>query len=117
MPHASAPHVSVWKRFAVLAVLLTVSACGAEQDVTVIKLGHALATDHPVHRAMEFMAERLKEEVGAGSADQARHAFLLTFSRPPTAAELRDSTALIDDHDLVTLCRALINSNEFLFIP
>ena len=59
MPHAPVPHVPFWKRFAVLTALLAVSACGAEQDVTVIKLGHALATDHPVHRAMEFMAERL----------------------------------------------------------
>ena len=76
-----------------------------------------LFNSHFVIQQAEFMAERLKEDVGAGSADQARHAFLLTFSRPPTAAELRDSVALIDDHDLVTLCRALMNSNEFLFIP
>ena len=64
MPHAPVPHVPFWKRFAVLTALLAVSACGAEQDVTVIKLGHALATDHPVHRAMVFMAERLAEESG-----------------------------------------------------
>lgn len=39
-------------------------ACGAEQDVTVIKLGHALDTEHPVHKAMVHMAARLAEESG-----------------------------------------------------
>ena len=41
----------------------------------------------------------------------------LAFSRPPEVAELEDCVALIEGHGLVTLCRALINSNEFLFIP
>ena len=53
----------IWKRFGLLAVL-ALAGCAVEQDTTVIKLGHALDTDHPVHRAMEFMAERLVEESG-----------------------------------------------------
>ena len=64
MPRPSSTVRAVWKRFALLAGLLALSACGAEQDVTVIKLGHALDTEHPVHKAMEFMAERLAEESG-----------------------------------------------------
>lgn len=64
MPHDTSPSISTWKRFALLAALLAVSACGVEQDVTVIKLGHALDTEHPVHRAMVVMAERLAEESG-----------------------------------------------------
>ncbi len=65
----------------------------------------------------EFMAARVQEEAGANTADQVRHAFLLTFSRPPEAGELEDSVSLVEENGLVTFCRALINSNEFLFIP
>ncbi|MDP7204081.1 MAG: DUF1553 domain-containing protein, partial [Pirellulaceae bacterium] len=65
----------------------------------------------------EFMAARIHDEAGANTADQARHAFLLAFSRPPEAGELEDSVSLVKENGLVTFCRALINSNEFLFIP
>jgi len=37
-------------------------SCEKEKDVTVIKLGHGLSISHPVHKAMEFMAVRLKEK-------------------------------------------------------
>lgn len=56
------------KRFWPVALLALVVAvlggCDDGQDVTVIKLGHALDTSHPVHEAMVFMAERLAEESG-----------------------------------------------------
>ena len=65
----------------------------------------------------EFMAARIEGEAGENTADQARHAFLLAFSRPPEAGELEDSVSLVEENGLVTFCRALMNSNEFLFIP
>ncbi len=51
---------ALWTSLAVLVL----SGCGAERDVTAIKLGHALDTSHPVHLAMEFMAERLAAKSG-----------------------------------------------------
>lgn len=36
--------------------------CAAKSDVTIIKLGHGLDPTHPVHKAMEFMAEKVKEK-------------------------------------------------------
>jgi tripartite ATP-independent transporter DctP family solute receptor len=39
-------------------------ACGRGSDVTVIKLAHGLDPTHPVHHAMEFMAEHLAQESG-----------------------------------------------------
>ncbi|PAP75386.1 TRAP transporter substrate-binding protein [Rubrivirga marina] len=49
---------SVWKRFSlVLAVAL--AGCAEESDVRVIRLGHALDTEHPVHLGMEAMAATL----------------------------------------------------------
>jgi tripartite ATP-independent transporter DctP family solute receptor len=44
--------------------LLVLAACSGGEDVTTIKLGHALDTSHPVHEAMEFMARRLAEKSG-----------------------------------------------------
>lgn len=45
-----------------LAALLT--ACGGHQDTTVLKLAHALDTQHPVHKAIVYMAERLEHHSG-----------------------------------------------------
>jgi tripartite ATP-independent transporter DctP family solute receptor len=42
------------------------SSTGAGSAQIVLKLGHALDTNHPVHKGMEFMKERL-EELSAGS--------------------------------------------------
>lgn len=40
------------------------SGCGSRDDVTVLKLAHALDTNHSVHKGMVHMAERLAEYSG-----------------------------------------------------
>ena len=45
-----------------------------------------------------------------------RLAFELAYSRRPSEEELNDSVALIEAHGLEAFCRALLNSNEFLFL-
>src|SRR5680860_1799531 len=45
-----------------ILLLFSLMACGKEKDVTVIKLGHGLDVSHSVHKAMVFMADRLKEK-------------------------------------------------------
>jgi tripartite ATP-independent transporter DctP family solute receptor len=40
------------------------SACSKQQDVKVIKLAHGLSQQHSVHKAMEFMAQRVREKSG-----------------------------------------------------
>ncbi len=47
-----------------ISLVLSLSGCSKKSDVTVIKMGHALDTEHPVHKAMLFMAEKLKEKSG-----------------------------------------------------
>lgn len=47
-----------------LSFFLLLPGCGARSDVTVVKLGHGLDTNHPVHHAMVFMQERLAEKSG-----------------------------------------------------
>ena len=44
-------------------------------------------------------------------------AYLLALGREPTPDELADAAAVVREFGLATLCRALFNSNEFLFIP
>jgi tripartite ATP-independent transporter DctP family solute receptor len=46
----------------VAVALVAGSGCRAEDDQTVIKLGHGMDISHPVHRAMVFMAERVAEK-------------------------------------------------------
>lgn len=41
---------------------LLLVGCDVDEDVTVIKLGHGWDASHPVHKAMEFMNERLMEK-------------------------------------------------------
>jgi hypothetical protein len=66
-------------------------------------------------QAKDF-AERLQREAGKASADQVRLAFRLAFGREPDAAELQDAAAFVEHTGLAEFCRALLNSNEFLFI-
>ncbi len=37
------------------------ASCSSEQEHTVLKMGHALPTDHPVHEAIVFFANRVAE--------------------------------------------------------
>lgn len=39
-------------------IFLMLPGCGSENDVVTLKMAHGLATNHPVHKAMEFMAEK-----------------------------------------------------------
>ena len=43
------------------AVVLIISGCGNNSGVTNLKLAHGLATSHPVHQGMEYMAEKAFE--------------------------------------------------------
>jgi tripartite ATP-independent transporter DctP family solute receptor len=54
------------KTFIILNLILlsALLSCRPEGDVKVVKLGHALPVSHPVHEAMQFMAERLAEKSG-----------------------------------------------------
>lgn len=64
-------------------------------------------------------AARVKRELhDANDADaQVRRAYQLALSRDPTKDEASDAASIIHEHGLATLCRALFNSNEFLFVP
>lgn len=54
----------VGKAVLLMLSLFTFFSCGKLQDHRTLKLAHGLPTDHPVHKAMEFMAKRCKEISG-----------------------------------------------------
>jgi hypothetical protein len=63
------------------------------------------------------LARRVRHEAGSLPQDQVQRAFLLTLSRHATTAEVQEALEALRGQDLEVLCRALLNSNEFLFIP
>ncbi|QXD14450.1 TRAP transporter substrate-binding protein [Rhodocaloribacter litoris] len=52
------------RRFLLLVLIFVLAGCSGRTGVRVIKLGHGLDPTHPVHRAMEYMGERLVELSG-----------------------------------------------------
>jgi hypothetical protein len=62
-----------------------------------------------------FFAHRVRREVGEAGAAQVRRAFRLAFGRAPAPEEQRAAEALVAKDGLATLCRALLNANEFLY--
>jgi hypothetical protein len=65
----------------------------------------------------EAFAARVKKEAGEGLTQQVSHAYHLALSRQPSADEIRDALPVAGAHGLSSLCRSLLNSNEFLFLP
>lgn len=69
-----------------------------------------------VQQQAEAMARRL-EQVHPDSKRQIQAALELVYSRVPEADELAELQAFVTEQGLPALCRVLLNSNEFLFIP
>lgn len=65
----------------------------------------------------EAFAARVQSEADDDVFQQIQKAYLLALSRKPDADELKDARPVVDEHGLATLCRVLLNSNEFLFLP
>ena len=63
-------------------------------------------------------ATRVKSELNSDGLDaQIRSAYQIALNRAATAEEISDAMPVVRDHGLQSLCRALVNSNEFLFLP
>lgn len=73
--------------------------------------------NHPfVLRMSKQLEERVKREAKNGIADQVTQAWRLVLGRRPGGEELKQSRALVEEHGLAALARALFNSNEFIWI-
>ncbi len=61
-------------------------------------------------------SQRVQLDSASSLESQIRHAFAFALGRPPTATELEACVTAAKADGLETVCRALFNSNEFLFI-
>jgi len=63
------------------------------------------------------LAARAQREAGDDLAKQIQRCYQLTLGREALANELHDVLPVLRKEGLAVLCRALMNSNEFLFVP
>jgi hypothetical protein len=63
-----------------------------------------------------ILAQRLQNQFSDRIESQITQAFLSLHAKHPDPFEMQASKTLIDRHGLKSLCRALYNSNRFLFI-
>jgi len=74
-----------------------------------------------VNKEARHFAERIRKEAGPDEREQVEHAFVLAFGRAPESAELKDAVTFMrsvaaKQDSLAGLCRALLNSNEFIYV-
>jgi hypothetical protein len=69
-----------------------------------------------VLRMADHMAERLKKDAGEKVDDQIQLGFRLVYGRPAKEAEIAASREAVAKAGLASFCRALLNSNGFLYV-
>ena len=62
-------------------------------------------------------AARVEKEAGSDPAAQVARAWRLALNRPPGPEEAEDALRERKAHGLAVVCRALLNANEFVFLP
>lgn len=92
------------------------STARRRESTTPIQALNLFNSTFTLHQSKVF-AERVLKEAGADPAQQIRRAYQLALGRNPLPSEIKDARPAVEAHGLATLCRALYNSNEFLFIP
>ena len=70
-----------------------------------------------VNQQASLFAKRLEKDAGKNVLAQANLAFELCFNRSASAGELKDATSFIKAEGLTQFARAILNTNEFVFIP
>jgi hypothetical protein len=63
------------------------------------------------------LAERLRADAGTEITAQVRRGMALAYGREPAPAEQAEAERVVAAHGLPAFCRALLNSNELLYLP
>ncbi|MBI1831765.1 MAG: DUF1553 domain-containing protein, partial [Planctomycetes bacterium] len=69
-----------------------------------------------VLRMSDRFAERLKKEAGGDVGRQIMRAYELAYGRRATDEEVARARPVIERHGLAIFCRAVLNSNEFVYV-
>lgn len=66
----------------------------------------------------DLLADRARESLGARAshANLVTEVYRLVLSRDPTPREGQRAVAFVEKHELPSLCRILLNGNEFLYV-
>ncbi len=67
-------------------------------------------------RQSRYFAQRLQQEAGDEITDQVHRAFQLVYCRDAQAPELELARSFLEQHGLFAFCRALLNTNEFVYV-
>jgi hypothetical protein len=76
----------------------------------------SLLNGNLVLRMAERFAERLQREAGADPSQQIARASALAYGRPASADEIAAVQPIVERHGLAVFCRAMFNSNEFVYV-
>jgi len=63
-----------------------------------------------------ILSTRMKTEHPGSVKDQVRFAITMAFGRHPKADEIQEAVAFVNENGLEQFCRAIMNSNEFVFV-
>jgi hypothetical protein len=85
------------------------------QSITPLQALNLLNGPFVVEQAEAFAA-RVRHQAGEEVPAQVRRAFRLALQRQPHASEAGPAERLVRQHGLAALCRALVNSSEFLYV-
>jgi len=92
------------------------STARRRQSTTPIQALNLFNSRFTIEEADAF-AKRIESEVGQDIPQQVSRAYELALHRQPQSGEAQEAALVVSEHGLATLCRALYNCNEFLFMP
>ena len=69
-----------------------------------------------VQRQAKHLAERAMKDAGANTNAAIQIAYLLAIGRRPTADEISRASAAVQERGLASVCWALLNSTEFVYV-
>ena len=72
--------------------------------------------DSFVLRQAQFFADRVRKDYSALNREQVKGAYLIAYGRPPTQPEVRRAIKHLKAHSLSSLCWAIFNSSEFIYV-
>ncbi|MGV3771761.1 MAG: PSD1 and planctomycete cytochrome C domain-containing protein [Verrucomicrobiales bacterium] len=91
-------------------------SCARRNESIVAPQALSLMNSPLIAQAAEAFAKRVKSEAGDSVEAQIKRSFELAFLRPPDADEMEACHALMKERNLLELCRALLNANEFVYM-
>jgi len=86
-------------------------------STTPLQALNLMNSDFVVEQAKRVSDRAARETRGSSASASIRRCFQLLLNREPNARELADCLAVADEAGLPLVCRSLINTNEFAFLP